>query len=222
MRLLIFLFTFSSFSLSAQIAKADIEKSDAQALSILEKMKTDYDSYLSHRFNFDVEIEYAEHEGENFSGSLIQAGDKFSLDLKDRNIISDTEIVWVYLKDRNELQINDAEFDEDSDLMTPSDIFNLYNSDKFVFAISHNGQENGKAITQIECKSLDKDSEYSKIRLTISDSDFKPLRAKLFYKDGTRLTMKVVDHEKGFTTTASTFTFDESKYEGIMVEDLRF
>lgn len=222
MRFIILIFTFLSFTLSAQTTYTSAGESDSKALEILETIKKDYDSHPTHKFNFNIDIEYSEHEGEQFSGSLIQEGDKFSLDLGDRNIISDSETVWVYLKDRNEVQINDADFDEDSELMTPSDIFNLYNSDKYIFAVSNNGHENGESITQIECKSTDDDSEYSKIRLTIKDSGNEPVRAKLFFKDGSRLTMVVTDHVKSYSIPAGAFSFDTDNYADVTIEDLRF
>lgn len=196
--------------------------SDEKALDILEYIHDDYYSYDSHRFDFNVAIEYPEHEGENFEGSLIQKGDNFALDIKDRQIISDNTTVWVYHKKRNEVEINDAEPDDTSDILTPSAIIDLYTSDDYVFVISNYIFEKGENVTQIECKPTDRESEYSKIRLTVSDKSQAIRRIKVFYKDGTRMTMTLDKHEKDYATTAATFSFDESQYPGVYKEDLRF
>ena len=82
--------------------------------------------------------------------------------------------------------------------------------------------ENGQNCTQIECKPLDRNSEYSKIRLTIGDKSNSILNAQIFNKNGTRLKIDLKDHIKGYDITSTTFTFDEGVHEGIHVEDLRF
>ena len=198
------------------------ELSDEAALKILESIQKEYESYVSHKFDFDVLMEYPGQEGEQMKGSLMQKGDMFNLDVSDRNIISDMETVWVYLKDRNTVEINDADFEDETNIMSPSYLFDLYHSDEYVFAVSSNSYEEGKAITQIECKPKDDESEYSKLRLTIEDKSNDVKRVKLFYKDGSRMTMKILAHAKGYAVTDSDFSFDPSKYEGIIEEDLRF
>ena len=196
--------------------------SDVMALDILDAVHKDYHSVDSHRFDFSIGMEYPEHEGENFNGTLIQKGEQFSLDVKDRKIISDNTTVWVYHKKRNEVEINDAEPGDTGDIMTPSKIIDLYKSDDYIFVISNYIFEKGEDVTQIECKPTDRASEYSKIRLTIADKSKAIRRVKVFYKDGTRMTMILDKHQKGYSTDAATFGFDESQHEGVHVEDLRF
>jgi len=198
------------------------EVSDKEALDKLEAIYNEYNAHKAHKFDFDITIEYPEREGEKYSGSLIEEKNKFVLDSEDRQIINDGSTVWVYYKERNEVEINDAEEGEDSGFMKPADIFDLYKSDEYIFAISNYFFENGQNCTQIECKPLDRNSEYGKIRLTISDKTNSLLRAQVFYKNGTRLKMALTEHIKGYDITSTTFKFDESTYEGIHVEDLRF
>lgn len=221
MRTIILLF-FASITLSAQTDYNKHEDSDPKAISIIESIKDDFESYDAHKFEFSLDIEYPGHEGQNMSGHLIQSGEKFVLDMDERKIISDNQSVWVFLKERNEVQINDADFDEESDLMKPSDLFKLYNSGKFAFALSFVGKENGQAINQIECKPLDDDSEYSKMRITINERDNVINRMKIFFKDGSRMTMTIADHIRGFETSDKTFVFNEADYKDVTVEDLRF
>ena len=220
MRIFIILL-LATISLSAQSEYNKNEDSDPKAIAIIEDVKKDFESHTAHKFDFSLDIEYPGHEGEKMEGYLIQSGEKFVLDLDTRKIISDNESVWVYLKERNEVQINDADFDE-TELMKPSDLFKLYNSGDFVFALSFVGQENGQTVNQIECKPLDSDSEYSKLRITLSERDNDLKRMKIFFKDGSRMTMSINDHEAGYATSDGTFGFKKSEYKDVVVEDLRF
>ena len=119
-------------------------------------------------------------------------------------------------------KINDADFGQDGEYMSPNTIFNLYKSDEFVFAIFQQSYENGKAITQIECKPRDPDSEYSKMRLTVEDHINAVKRFKIFAKDGSRFTMILNFHKKDVKLEEGTFRFDPEQYDDIIIEDLRF
>ncbi|MGA0257822.1 MAG: LolA family protein [Saprospiraceae bacterium] len=211
-----------SHGLIGQSSGDSNELSDQQARDILEKIMDDYESHNSHHISFDLKIELPGEAPQTKEGSLIQSGEKFELDIDDKLIISDDETVWLYLKNDNEVQINDADFGQDGEYMSPNTIFNLYKSDEFVFAIFQQSYENGKAITQIECKPRDPDSEYSKMRLTVEDHINAVKRFKIFAKDGSRFTMILNFHKKDVKLEEGTFRFDPEQYEDIIIEDLRF
>lgn len=218
--ILLFLSTFHFLNTNAQ-AEFN-EKSDEEALNILEQISTKFNNGKGHSIDFEFLIEMSDASQETHEGQLFQAGNKFVLNLNEREIISDGESVWVYFKEENELQINDAEFDEEDDFASPQSIFNLYKSDKYLFAISNYARENGQPVTQIECKPLDDDSEFSKMRLTVLDKSNRVKRFKIFAKDGTRMTMSISDHKEDISFSDDQFSFDESKYPDIIIEDLRF
>ena len=198
------------------------ESSDPEAMEILEQIKEDFDKNGDHQIEFDLTVEYPGEANQVYSGRLLQSGEKFSLDLGDKLVISDNETVWLYLKERNELQINDADFGDDGEYMSPNRIFNLYMSKDYVFALSNNSYEDSKAVSHIECKPLDSDSEYSKMRLTVEDKGNRVKRFKIFSKDGSRFTMVLKEHKKNVKLAAKSFAFDASEYQDIIVEDLRF
>jgi len=218
MRILLFVLLVTHYTANSQ----NTEVSDVEALELLENIHIEYQSYDTHRFAFDMKVKYPEKEGDSYSGTLIQGGDKFSLDMEDRQIISDTETIWVFHKNRNEVELNDADFGEDSGILTPSDIFQLYKSDKYLFALGNYVTVNGQNGTEIECKPLDRNSEYSKIRLIVSQKTKSIASAKLFYKDGSSLTMDLKEHNKGYKVTDAHFTFDANLHPGVTIEDLRF
>lgn len=198
------------------------EESDPKAITLLEKIKNDYIKASGHKITFTLDMAFPGRGLESQSGDLIQSGEKFVLDMADRKIISDNETAWMYIKEMNEVQISDVDFEATTDFMSPSDIFNLYQSKDYVFAITEYGKEEGQAVTKIECKPLSDDSEYSKLRLTVVDNGHRVKRLKIFSKDGSRFTMHIKEHDSKYKTDADTFKFIESDYEGVMIEDLRF
>jgi len=198
------------------------ESSDPEALELLKTISNNYLAQPAHKIAFTLDIELPGAAKESQQGQLIQAGEKFVLEMAGRKIISDSETVWMYLEDINEVQINDAEFDESEEFLSPSDIFSLYESNDYLFAISNYGNENGLATTQIEGKPLSEDSDYSKMRLTVTSSDNTVKRLKIFLKDGSRYTLQIDQHDPNFVTEKKTFVFDAAQYEGVHVEDLRF
>jgi len=217
-----FFFTANAQTDTNQTEYSTAEDSDPKAIELIESIKETFEAHEAHRFDYSLDIEYPGHEGQKMSGFLIQSGEKFVLDMDSRKIISDNESVWVYLKERNVVEINDADFDEEEGLMKPSDLFKLYNSGKYVFALSYVGQEKGITINQIECKPLEEDSEYSKLRITLNEKDNTIQRIKIFFKDASRMTMNITDYVAGYDTSSNTFAFNKADYEGVIVEDLRF
>lgn len=204
------------------MAQSVSEVSDKESIALLEALKADYDKYNAHRIDFTLDIELPGEGKESQTGYLIQNGDKFILEMDAQKIISDNKTVWVYLKDINEIQINDADFDDDSDFMSPSSVFNMYNSDEFIFGVSQHSFNKGKSITEIEAKPTDNYSEYSKVRITIASRTNDFLSMKFFSRDGSRYTLNVDKHIKDYPVDSNLFVLDESQYEGATIEDLRF
>lgn len=220
MRLYLLLIFVGSFTLS-QAQPNSVEKSDPEALALLKSVKKTYLTDAAKKIEFTLDMEFPGQAKESQPGTLIQSGEKFVLEMQGRKIISDTEKVWMYVEELNEVQINDADFEDSEDFMSPSDIFRLDESDQFLFALTEFGKENGKAVTYIECKPLDDYSDYAKMRLAVIDASNQVHHLKIFMKDGSRHTLNfssVTPH----TADKSTFTFDPSQYEGIHIEDLRF
>ena len=223
MKLYTILLIFScAFTITAQSTYTSHEDSDPEAIRILEQISSDYTAHKSHKIDFNFEIELSGQAKEVQKGFLIHQEDNFVLDLDQRRIISDGVTVWLYLKEDNEVHINDADFDEDSEIMSPADIFNLHKSDKYVFALANQLIENGEAVTQIEGKPLDDDSDYSKLRLTLADENKNVKSLKIFSKDGSRYTMVISKMIADVEITDKTFYFDPKDHEGVFVEDLRF
>jgi len=199
------------------------EVSDPEAKAILEKMRTKHEAYKSVAADFTLTIEIPEEDKEVQKGSISQAGEKYRLDLEHQAVYSDGTSLWLFMKNNNEVQINDVdEFEEeDGELLSPQDLLRIYEKEDFIYHLINEDIENGRAIQQIEFKPTDRDSEYSKMRVTIDRKKLEIVRIKAFSKDGSRYTMEVNKFTPNQPYKDADFVFDPSKYPDIFVEDLR-
>ncbi|WCL81837.1 outer membrane lipoprotein carrier protein LolA [Saprospira sp. CCB-QB6] len=212
--------TFGLNSLQAQTpffkkALANVEKSDPAAKKVLEKLKKKYTQYNAIYAEYELLIDNRETQ-ERQQGQITQEGDKFHVNNNGNEIYCDGSTLWMYMKNNNELQINDYE-PEDEDMMSPSKIMKIYEAeDEFFYALT---QERGD-ICEIEFKPHDKDADFFKIRATIDRAKPMVNEIKVFAKDGTIYTLdiKVL---KAAQPKASDFVFDKTKYPGIREVDMR-
>ena len=217
---LAFLFVSTAFAQSAQFVK---ETSDPAAKAILEKLRTKYEAYESVEADFKLTIEIPAEEKEVQTGKLAQKGEQYRMTLDNQAIYCDGKTLWLYLKNHNEVQINNVDDfeDEEEDFLSPKDLLRIYEKEDFIYALTNVGFEKGIAIQQIEFKPLDKDSEYAKMRVTIDKKKNQIVRIKAFAVDGTRYTMEVTQFKPNLAYNAADFIFNPDKFPGIHVEDLR-
>lgn len=202
---------------------AQVETSEPEALVILDNILKDYENAIGHKIAFSVDYEVPGNQTEQLEGTLVQKGNKYNLEMSDQQFICNGETVWLYLKNQAEIQINDYEPNEsDDEIVSPADIFSLHRSGRYIFALANSYIEKGMNVTEIEGKPVDKDSDYSKVRLTISSEENRIISLKIFNKDASRITMNILIHDSGFKTNSDTFNFDTSSHPDVIVEDLRF
>lgn len=222
MRNLLFLIILSilTSSLSAQNFTHQ-EDSDPQAKAVLEAMREKYEAYKSLKVEFDLEYEFPGEEKITEAGTLTQQADKYRLELDGRTLVSDGTSVWLYIKKNEEVQINDAEEDEGGGISSPQDLLRAYEWDNYIYVLSNEFSEDGRVVQQIEFKPTDRESEYSKIRLTLNKKTLEIIRGKAFSKDGSRTTIVLNTLEPDVAVGSELFTFSQSECPECHFEDLR-
>ena len=155
-------------------------------------------------------------------GQIFQQDKQFHLNFEQQSVTSNGEDVWIHLKNNNEVQIHKAStLEEEDSFMSPQNLLKLYESDAFIFAISDEIKQDGKIVALIECKPIDADSEFSKLRMTVDTRNLNMVSVKAFSKDGSRYTFVNNDLASNVSIPDGTFEFDASKYPDIYVEDMR-
>lgn len=194
---------------------------DPKATKILDKIRKEFESFKSMEADFNLTIALPEQDAEIQKGKIIQQGNMFVLDLDQQSIYSNGEAVWLHIKKNNEVQINDADDGEGTGMLSPKDMMTIYESGDYVYFISDRPIVDGKRMTQIDFKPLDSESEYFKIILLAEKSTNKMAQMEVFSKDGSRYVLEINNIVPNRDYDPSVFKFDETKYPGIYIEDLR-
>lgn len=208
--------TFFAFLLSYHTAD-DKFINDPKAKVLLESVSKTYKSYTAIDTKFTVLTESPQGKSSTQSGQVWLKGDKYKLIMGNQEIYCDKTSVWTYLKDINEVQIND--YEPESGEVTPTNMFTIYQTD---FNYMLNGEETiGTSLCKIvDLKPKDSDRSYFKVRIWV-DKTFNVKRIKIFDKNGSRYTYSVVTFNSKAVIDDAEFKFDATKHPGVHVEDLR-
>ncbi len=219
------IFCFTANMMMAQdevIQFTSANESDPAARKILEKLKTKFNNLESMEAKFTLNITVPEQEPIIQKGSFIQNKNKYRIEVADKTIISDGNALWYYMKNQNEVQINDVEeLDVNSGVITPSTLLKIYDKNEHVFILADEISTKGTVHQIIEFKPLDPDADIFKITLVVDKKKQEIVSFKTFFKDGIRykLILDKLATNKSYPNT--TFIFDPKKYPDIYVEDLR-
>lgn len=192
---------------------------DPKAKVVLDKVNTVYRQNTGIYSKFTLLVEVPESSNTTKKGEIYLKGNKFKIKFSDQEIYSNDKYVWTYLKDANEVQINDYETDP-SDI-SPSNMFNVYQKD-FSYIRAADETIGGKKCYVIDLTPLDKSRSYFKVRLWINQSTNLLSKIRIFDKNGYRYnyTIDHINHKANLSEDI--FNFNKNDYPGVKVEDLRF
>lgn len=210
---------FLASNIQSQTNAVDIK--DPKAKKILDDISSQFSSFKTLEMEFDLEIAFVGQSAEVQSGKLIQAGDKFFVDMPAQTIYCNGASLWIHLKNNKEVQLNNAEAAAEGGFLDPSSLLNIYKTGDYAYAVTNESKEDDLSIQQIEFKPLDSDSPYTKLRMTVVKNKNEVRRMKVFGKDGSNYTLVIKNISSNKLYPPETFNFDQSKFPGVHVEDLR-
>jgi|SRR6185436_2222862 len=194
-------------------------QTDPKADEVLKAVSAKYKSYKTLSASFKLVIDNEkEKTKENQAGKITIKENKYKLEMDGQEVISDGKTIWTFLKEENEVQINDAAAKKDA--ISPSSIFTIYEKG---FRTKYIGEkaEAGKTLQQIELVPEDAKKPYFKIQLYIDKADKYVTSAKVLNRSGINLFYSVDKFSPDATAEDALFTFDKSKHPGVEVVDLR-
>jgi outer membrane lipoprotein-sorting protein len=207
------LFLFLTLSVQGQNA------SDAKSQEILKSVTAKYKSYKSLKANFTVTLESPGKAKEIQKGTLYIKGEKYRLEFAGQDVISDGKTRWTFVKDANEIQIDNQRKDENA--ITPTTIFTLYEkgwNSKYM----GEGKESSGPVHQIELVPVEpKKKNVFKVKIAVSKADKFIVSAKVFDKNGGFQTIQVDKLSPDVLTDDSQFVYNAARYPGAEVVDLR-
>jgi len=217
--ILVILMLLSINGLIAQKTYTSTKDSDNEAIKILNKTKEILKKSKTSIFDYSLVISIPDSEPQVTNGVAKQKGNKFYIEMGDKTIYCNGENIQIYSQIQNEVQINDI--DEESGLMTPSSILNLFDEDNYIFILSRDKQVNKKKYYNLIFKPTDKFSEYTKVEALIDKKTLLPFKIKMFYKDGSRNTLDIESVSLNKALDDNVFSFKVQDHPGVSVEDLR-
>jgi outer membrane lipoprotein-sorting protein len=196
--------------------------SDPEARAAVEALRRKYQAYTNMEASFTLDIELPEQPKETQRGVIGRSGPKYRMQLSGQEVICDGRALYLIMHSNKEVQINNMpDPNDDENILSPDALFNFYDRGQFVFILVDERTENGKVVQIIDCKPTDRESEFSKITLTLTKQSREIVRIKAFGKDGSRYTFNLLSLNGNKTFAGNHFTFDRTKYPGYHIEDLR-
>jgi outer membrane lipoprotein-sorting protein len=208
------LILFLVFSISS------VAQTDSKSQQILKGVSTKYKSLKSLKTTFTILIENEKDKSkEEQKGTLYLKGQKYKLEIAGQDILTDGKTRWTFVKDANEIQIDNQKTDENS--ITPTNIFTMYEKG---WISSFKGEQKVNNINSqlIELVPVDtKSKNIFKVKLTINKAQKTISSAKIYDKNGSVQTITINKFTPDGASDESIYIFNASKYPGSDVVDLR-
>jgi outer membrane lipoprotein-sorting protein len=192
---------------------------DPKAQEILKATSTRYKSLKSMSATFKITtLDQKTKKSDVQTGSLLLKGEKYKLTLKGQEVSSDGKTSWTYLKESNEVQVNDVA--GNSDAISPTNMFTIYEKG---FSTKYMGEKkvDNVDVYQIELVPDDQKKSYFKIQLNIHKTEKIVTYARIFDRNGNIYTYSIDKFKVNVDAPDAMFTFDASKFPGVEVVDLR-
>ncbi|MCK9219985.1 MAG: outer membrane lipoprotein carrier protein LolA [Bacteroidales bacterium] len=188
---------------------------DAKAIAILEEVSAKTKSYKSIKVEFAYTMVNTKAKiNEEKSGSLLISGDKYKMNAAGQTVFCDGKTIWTYLKESNEVQVNSL--DNKDDALTPSKLLTSYNSNYKSKII----KSNDPAVELIELVP-NVSKNFSKAILGVDKLKKQIKSFSIFDKSGNVFTYKIKTFITNAPVSTADFSFDEKKFPGVEVIDMR-
>jgi outer membrane lipoprotein-sorting protein len=150
------------------------------------------------------------------SGTFILKGSKFVLEMEAMKAWFDGKTQWAYVAQSNEVSITEPSEKELAET-NPMAILSGFKSKCTIKFAANKSTAN----YCIDMTPKLKDKNISKIEVQISKSTGNLVSIRLNNKNGSTTSLTLSNFQKGVKVPDSTFAFSQSKYKGVVVNDLR-
>lgn len=220
--ILVCLVVFGANTMTAQKRSEEkyTDKSDAASINILKQVHKKYASYKSMEMDLTMSLKSGDNE-ESQSAKLTVQGDKFKMESKDQTMVSDGKTLWNHQKVNKELYISNPDDDEMGLFSSPDKLLKTFEKD-FISALITTTQENGRAVYKLEFKPKSRDTDFTKIRVTIDKATSRVNRIKIFDRSNTHYTIEIKNVKSNVSVASSAFVVNTKTLpKGTEVIDIR-
>lgn len=190
-------------------------QTDKKATTILDAVSAKFLSYKTVKIELTYAMDNAKQKiHDKYKVSLVSKGDKYKLTAAGQDVMSDGKTVWTYLKDANEVQINNVGEDEDS--FTPTKLLSGYNKNYKSKFIAEKGNDQ-----IIELYPLKKGKSFTKVQLTIDKTKKQIAKFMIYDRNGSTFSYIVDKFVTDQAIADNQFTFNKAEHPGVDVNDMR-
>ncbi|MBU6324956.1 MAG: outer membrane lipoprotein carrier protein LolA [Bacteroidetes bacterium] len=201
-------------------ANLGMAQTDAKANELLNKVSKKYQAYSSIKAVFTVTTEnQADKKKTTEEGTVYLKGSKFRLDFGGQEIYCDGKTMWTYVKDANEVTIENYKPNDNS--ITPNEIFSIH---KKGFNGAYEGPivRNNKTYEVVKLSpKVPKKNQLSYVKVEIDKTTNQIDRMLMYYKNSMLVTYAVKSFTPNQVMADASFTFDAKTKPGVTVVDLR-
>lgn len=211
---------------SLLLAQQPKEVIDAKAKAVLDEVAAKTKSYTSIKAEFVsvTEKQATNSESkvtESQTGTLNLKGEKYKLEVKGQVIFCDSKTQWTFIKESNEVQINNAPDPKTSETINPVNIFTIYEKG-YKYKYVREDVVSGAKVDVVDLFPLAPDKKsFHTIKLTIDKTKKQILSVKIMNKNGTSNIISVKTFTANSEMPDTMFTFNKADYKGVEVVDLR-
>jgi outer membrane lipoprotein-sorting protein len=205
------IYSFALIFLSAQFLGA---QSNAQAEKIITDLLAEARTNAI-KTNFRL-ITTDKSNSQSASGTFTLKGSRFVLEMETLKAWFDGKTQWSYVAQSNEVSITEPTEKELAET-NPMAILSGFKSKCFIkFSTIKSATE-----YYIDMIPKLKDKNISKIEVQVNKSSGNLVSIKLNNKNGSSTTLKLTNFQKGLKVADNVFVFNQIKYKGVVVNDLR-
>jgi outer membrane lipoprotein carrier protein len=200
------------------IIPAFSQTKDTKAIALLDEISAKTKSFKSIRADFSYTMENKQAKiNEVKTGTLLLSGDKYRLKAAGQEVICDGKMIWTYLKESNEVQINTL--DNKDEALTPSKLLSSYNASYKSKILKERSSTDPNETTIELIPNVIKN--FTKATLVVDKGKLQVKSFILYDKSGNIFTYRITKYQTDLPVNATDFTFDKSKFPGVEVIDMR-
>ena len=192
-----------------------LAQGDKKSTAILDAMSNKYQKIKS----FKALFTYTPDGGKPLKGEVTTKGTKFRLKMAGQEIYNDGKLMATYIKETNEVNLQDFDPSATGDL-DPTKIYSAYKKG-FKYAYVQEKKEGSQVYDVVELIPTNKNSQVSKVQISVSKNDKSIGNWKIFQKNGEKVTYKVDQFQPDVTVADNFFVFDAKQYPGVEIVNLR-
>ncbi len=210
--------TFFSILMIILVWPVFSQTKDTKAIALLDEVSAKTKSYKSIRADFSYKMENKQAKvNEEKTGTLTLSGDKYRLKTAGQEVICDGKLIWTYMIESNEVQINDL--DNKDDALTPSKLLSSYNANYKSKILKDKPSKDPNEVTIELIPNVIKN--FTKAILVVDKIKKQVKSFMLFDKSGNTFTYKITRYQTDLPLNTAEFTFDKSKFPGVEINDMR-